>query len=214
MRGNYYILLRREYHSRGLDEKDLPLDPITLLTEWLREAIESGISDPNACVLATSDKTGRVSSRSVLIKRITQEGVVFFSNYNSRKAAQIEENPWVSLTFPWYQLNRQVHLEGIARKISREESEEYFRMRDRLSQIGAWASRQSEPLTSRFHLMARAAFFYLKFLFREVPCPPHWGGYIVVPERVEFWQGRKHRLHDRFVYMREGDKWKIVRLFP
>jgi len=212
-RGNY-LLIRREYKSEPLRRCDLPPNPITVIKKWLSEAIESGIPDPNACVLSTSDKNGNVSSRTVLIKKITDEGLIFFTNYNSRKSNQISENNNVSLLFPWYALNRQLHIEGKAYRISREESEEYFRMRDRLSQIGAWASHQSEPLPSRFHLMVRASFYYLKFLGREVPCPPFWGGFIVKPHRVELWQGRPHRMHDRFVYIKNGDEWEIKRLYP
>lgn len=209
-----YILIRRHYTLKRITEKDLPDNPIILAKKWVKEAIENNLLDPNAAVLSTSNKMGRVSSRTILVKKITDEGFYFFTNYNSRKAMDIEENNYVSLLFFWPLLERQIQVRGTAEKIPYDESAEYFSTRDRMSQIGAWASKQSQYLPSRLHLLARAAYFWFKYLFQEIPCPPHWGGYIIKPYEIEFWQGGNYRLHSRFLYKKENEKWIIMPLYP
>jgi pyridoxamine 5'-phosphate oxidase len=211
--------LRREYGDRGLDVPDLAPDPISMFRRWFDDTVAAGLHEPNAMVVATVSPAGRPSSRTVLLKGVDERGFVFFTNYESRKAADIAANPHVSLLFPWHDLQRQVRVEGMASKVSTEESEAYFASRPRESQLGAWASPQSRVVASRSALDERYGGVLAQFAgLDEVPVPPHWGGFRVAPYAVEFWQGRKGRMHDRLVYRRAEDDphapWTVDRLAP
>ena len=208
--------MRRQYGEHGLIEGELPLNPIELFNTWLTQAAENEIVvEANAMVLST-EVDDQPTSRTVLLKDLTDSGFTFFSNYESRKGKQISENKNVSLLFPWYPMERQVIAIGSATKISREDSEKYFTTRPRSSQIGAWASEQSTELSSRQELENKFKELENKFAKEEViPTPPYWGGYIVDPISIEFWQGRYSRLHDRIRYVREkNNNWQIKRLNP
>ena len=207
--------MRRQYGEVGLVEANLPANPITLFDTWLKDAAANEIVvEANAMVLSTA-ADGRLSSRTVLLKDLTQDGFTFFSNYNSRKAQQIEKNANVSLVFHWYPLERQVIVIGSASKVSKEESEKYFASRPRGSQIGAWASAQSSELSSRAELEEKFANFEAKWpIGEQIPRPDFWGGYVVKPESIEFWQGRYSRLHDRIRYVKEDNNWHLKRLNP
>ncbi len=205
--------LRQEYRFKSLDENDVAADPLQQFQRWFEEALNAQLPEPNAMTLATATRDGRPSARIVLLKGADQRGFVFFTNYRSRKGREIEDNPQASLTFLWIELERQVRIEGRVEKVPRAESEQYFAGRPLPSRIGAWASPQSEVLPERAWLEARFVEAQQRF-GDNVPCPEHWGGYRVVPEVVEFWQGRVSRLHDRLVYRREGDGWRVERLGP
>ncbi len=208
--------MRRQYGEIGLIEGSLPADPLELFDAWLKEASSNEVVvEANAMVLSTVDG-GQPSSRTVLLKDLTKDGFTFFSNYNSRKAGEIAKNNKVSLVFPWYPMERQVIVIGSATKVSQEKSEKYFATRPRGSQIGAWASEQSTELSSRGALEEKFAFFEAKWPQGEqIPKPDFWGGYVVNPTSIEFWQGRYSRLHDRIRYVKEGEsKWQIKRLNP
>jgi pyridoxamine 5'-phosphate oxidase len=208
--------MRRQYGEHGLIEGELPLNPIELFNTWLTQAAENEIVvEANAMVLST-EVDDQPTSRTVLLKDLTEGGFTFFSNYESRKGKQISENKNVSLLFPWYPMERQVIVIGSATKISREDSEKYFATRPRSSQIGAWASEQSTELSSRQELENKFKELENKFANEEViPTPPYWGGYIVDPISIEFWQGRYSRLHDRIRYVREkNNNWQLKRLNP
>jgi pyridoxamine 5'-phosphate oxidase len=208
--------MRRQYGEHGLIEGELPLNPIELFNTWLTQAAENEIVvEANAMVLST-EVDDQPTSRTVLLKDLTEAGFTFFSNYESRKGKQISENKNVSLLFPWYPMERQVIVIGSATKIAREDSEKYFTTRPRSSQIGAWASEQSTELSSRQELENKFKELENKFAKEEViPTPPYWGGYIVDPISIEFWQGRYSRLHDRIRYVREkNNNWQIKRLNP
>ena len=208
--------MRRQYGEHGLIEGELPLNPIELFNTWLTQAAENEIVvEANAMVLST-EVDDQPTSRTVLLKDLTEGGFTFFSNYESRKGKQISENKNVSLLFPWYPMERQVIVIGSATKIAREDSEKYFTTRPRSSQIGAWASEQSAELISRQELENKFKELENKFAKDEViPTPPYWGGYIVYPISIEFWQGRYSRLHDRIRYVREkNNNWQLKRLNP
>lgn len=205
---------RKEYSSRGLRREELNLDPIAQFSQWFIQATELEVHEPNAMTMATVDADGMPYQRTVLLKYYDKDGFVFFTNYGSRKAAQIAANPKVSLLFPWITLERQVIIQGHAEKISTAESLRYFASRPRESQIGAWVSNQSEVITSRKFLMQKLAEIRDKFQHGEIPLPSFWGGYRVVPEAIEFWQGGPARLHDRFLYRKQDDVWNIERLSP
>lgn len=206
--------LRKEYSTRGIDREDLDDDPVRQFDRWFEEARSAGLHEPNAMSLATGNASGELGIRTVLLKLYDARGFVFFTNYGSRKARDIAENAHVALLFPWIPLERQVKITGRAEKISTAESMRYFQSRPRGSQIGAWVSNQSQPLTSR--QMLEGTFRKMQEKFREgkVPLPDFWGGYRVVPETIEFWQGRQNRLHDRFEYRRSGEGWDVRRLMP
>ncbi len=207
--------MRRQYGEHGLIEGELPLNPIELFNTWLTQAAANEIVvEANAMVLST-EVDDQPTSRTVLLKDLTDGGFTFFSNYESRKGKQISENKNVSLLFPWYPMERQVIVIGSATKIARGDSEKYFTTRPRPSQIGAWASEQSTELSSRQELENKFKELENKFAKEEViPTPPYWGGYIVYPISIEFWQGRYSRLHDRIRYVRENNNWQIKRLNP
>jgi pyridoxamine 5'-phosphate oxidase len=181
---------------------------------WLDEALHSKVIDPNAMTVATVDDSRRPTSRVVLLKGFAADGFVFFTNYDSKKAADLDSNPNISLHFFWPDLERQIIISGIAEKTSREESEKYFASRPRDSQLGAWASKQSSVLKDRKELENRFAVVNEQFEGNDIPCPTFWGGYRVTPNRFEFWQGRASRLHDRICYERHDNNWKISRLSP
>lgn len=205
---------RQEYSSRGLHRKELNPDPVAQFAAWFIQATELAVHEPNAMTLATVDESGMPWQRTVLLKYYDHNGFVFFTNYSSCKARQIALNPLVSLLFPWITLERQVIIRGRAEKISTAESLRYFASRPRESQLGAWVSNQSEVITSRKFLLQKLAEIRGKFQQGEIPLPSFWGGYRVVPQAVEFWQGGPARLHDRFLYQKSGDGWQIERLAP
>jgi pyridoxamine 5'-phosphate oxidase len=209
--------LRREYGDRGLDVPDLEPDPVSMFRRWLDDTVEAGVHEPNAMVVATVSADGRPSARLVLLKGLDERGFVFYTNLSSRKGEDIAANPAVSLLFPWHDLQRQVRVEGTASRVSAEEDEAYFASRPRDSQLGAWASPQSEVVSSRSALDEWYGGVLARFADADpVPLPPFWGGFRVAPEVVEFWQGRKGRMHDRLVYRRgdAGADWRIERLAP
>ena len=201
--------------TEGLDETSMDRDPIKQFQLWFNDAIDAKIYLPDAMTLATATPDGKPSARMVLLKQVDQDGFVFFTNYNSAKAVQLDANPLAALVFYWSKLDRQVRVEGSVVRTSTEESYEYFRTRPRESQIGAWASAQSEVITGRDVLEQRARELEEKYLDLEIDCPEHWGGYRLRPERIEFWKSRVGRLHDRILYeRRSGDDWTLSRLAP
>ena len=200
--------------SEGLDEKTIDRDPIKQFQTWLNDAFEAGLPLPEAMTLATATPDGKPSARMVLLKQVDHDGFVFYTNYHSAKAEQLDANPHAALIFYWAKLDRQVRIEGSVSRTSREESQEYFATRPRESQVGAWASEQSEVIASRAVLEQRAEELAKQYGDREIDCPEHWGGYRLKPERIEFWKSRIGRLHDRILYQREGDTWTITRLAP
>ena len=206
--------LRVDYGREPLDEAAMLADPFGQFRVWFDEAVASGIREPNAMVLGTAEAGGRVSCRTVLLKGFDGRGFVFYTNHASRKGRQLAANPRAALLFPWVDLERQVEIEGAVERVSAEESEEYFRSRPRGSRLGAWVSEQSAEIQSREVLLQRLAELEAEFGEGEIPKPDFWGGYRVVPDSMEFWQGGHDRLHDRFLYRREGGGWRRVRLSP
>jgi pyridoxamine 5'-phosphate oxidase len=206
---------RREYLQGGLDRADLADDPFTQFERWMTQVIATGMPDPNAMTIATVDATGQPSQRIVLLKGVDQRGFVFYTNLRSRKAQDLQQNPKISLHFPWYFLERQVKVCGVAEQLSTAESLKYFLSRPRDSQLAAWASQQSRPISSRALLLQQFEAMKNKFSKGEIPLPDFWGGFRVKPHQIEFWQGGAHRLHDRFVYSLKNDnQWQIERLEP
>ena len=207
--------IREDYREDGLLETDLDINPLVQFDRWMEEALTAEIHQPNAMTLTTSTSAGVPSSRIVLLKDVTEEGFVFFTNYNSHKGRELEENPRAALLFLWLAQARQVRVGGSVKRTSDAVSDAYFKTRPRGSQIGAWASAQSEVVASREELVKNAETFKLRFEGQDVPRPPYWGGYVLVPEYVEFWQGRPSRLHDRIKYERVGgQEWDVKRLSP
>ncbi len=205
---------RKEYSDKGMHREDLDSSPVVQFKEWFQQAIDLKLHEPNAMTLATVGEDGMPFQRTVLLKYFDEGGFVFFTNYSSRKAQQIEKNPKVSLLFPWVTLERQVIVQGKAEKISAAESLKYFSSRPRESQLGAWVSNQSEVISSRKLLLQKLNEIKEKFQHGEIPLPSFWGGYRIVPEAVEFWQGGPARLHDRFLYQKDGADWSVDRLSP
>ncbi len=215
MDGTDFIDLRREYDTAGLRRADLHPDPMEQFATWFSTALNSAIPDANAFTLATTNAAGRPSARIVLLKEFSSRGFVFFTNYESQKGKELQENPQAAFVFYWMQLERQVRGIGRVEKTSREESNNYFHSRPRGSQLGAWVSRQSEVIDARRILDARMAELQQRFGEGPIELPPHWGGYRIAPIEIEFWQGRSNRLHDRFRYAKqEGGDWRIDRLAP
>lgn len=206
--------MRTDYKKASLDEITVPSEPFSFFETWFSQAVNAQIKDPNTMILATSSKEGIPNIRAVLLKIFDEKGFVFFTNYNSTKAKEIEQNPHVGLEFLWLELERQVRVIGKCEKISTAESMAYFMKRSRGSQIGAWVSEQSSVISSRKMLQMQIEKMKEKFAKGSVPLPDFWGGYRVIPSEIEFWQGRESRLHDRILYTQEQEGWKIERLAP
>jgi len=207
--------LRQHYALESLSETDVRPDPVAQFAFWFDEAIASQVTEPNAMTLATATSDGRPSARTVLLKDYGNQGFTFFTNYDSQKGMDLLDNPQAALLFTWLDLQRQVRMEGRVEKIASEDSLAYFQSRPRSSQIGAWSSPQSHVIGGREALEKREQEIEVKFSgVEKLPLPPNWGGYRVIPEAFEFWQGRMSRLHDRILYTREVDGWKIERLAP
>ncbi|MEU3726156.1 pyridoxamine 5'-phosphate oxidase [Streptomyces sp. NPDC031705] len=207
--------MRKQYRSEIVEEAGLAGDPMAQFALWFQQAADSHLFEPNAMVVSTATAGGRPSSRTVLLKQYDSRGFVFFTNYGSRKVREIDENPYVSLLFPWHPIARQVIVTGRAERIGRDETAAYFRSRPHGSQLGAWASAQSTVIGSRAELDRRYAELAERYPEGEqVPVPPEWGGLRVLPDALEFWQGHENRLHDRLRYVLDGDKWRVERLCP
>jgi pyridoxamine 5'-phosphate oxidase len=206
--------LRREYEFKDFTEINIDKDPIKQFQIWLDEAIDKKLTDSNAMFLATSTKDGHPSIRTILLKGLEDNCFIFFTNYESRKGIEINENPNVSLLFFWRELERQVRIDGVAEKISRKESEIYFHSRPYESQIAAYASTQSKVISNRDELEKKYNEILSKYEGNEIPLPGNWGGYKVIPNKIEFWQGRQNRLHDRVQFSKTNGNWKVERLAP
>ena len=206
--------LRREYLKDGLEREDLADDPFDQFEKWMAQFLELGLADPTAMTVATVAPDGQPSQRIVLLKHVDQSGFVFYTNYSSRKASEIDTNPKISLHFPWHVVERQIKVCGVAEKVSQAESLRYFTSRPKGSQLAAAASPQSKVISSRTLLLNEFERLKQKFREGEIPLPDFWGGYRVVPSEIEFWQGGQNRLHDRFRYTRSEDSWEIDRLAP
>jgi pyridoxamine 5'-phosphate oxidase len=206
--------LRKEYTRNGLTESVADADPVEQFRKWFEEALAADLHEPNAMTLATATSGGRPSARIVLLKGFDERGFVFYTNYEGRKARELEDNPYCALVFYWGELERQVRVEGRASRIPKEESDAYFDSRPRGSRLGAWVSEQSRTIESREALEDRLRELEERYGGAEIPRPPFWGGYRVEPDSVEFWQGRENRLHDRLIYRRSERGWKIERLQP
>jgi pyridoxamine 5'-phosphate oxidase len=206
--------LRRSYETEGLREADAPEAPMVLLRQWLDEAIAAGCLEPTGMALSTVTAEGRPRVRMVLCKGVSEEGIRFFTNHESAKAVELEASGFAAVAFWWDKLARQIRVEGSIERLPRAESEAYFAVRPRESQLGAWASPQSQPVASREALDALQSEAEARFAGGPVPCPPHWGGYLIRPARVEAWMGGLGRLHDRLVWEREGTDWRLTRLAP
>jgi pyridoxamine 5'-phosphate oxidase len=205
--------LRRDYKQGEFSEHSALANPFEQFKIWFQDALDAEMLEPNAMTLATSSRDGKPSSRVLLLKNFDIRGFVFFTNYESQKAEQLTENPQASLLFYWDKLARQIRINGVCEKISEKESDEYFQTRPYTSRLGAWASKQSKPLSSRFTLMRQVAALMMKYP-KNVPLPPYWGGFRLIPEYFEFWQGRESRLHDRIAYTIKDDVWIKQRLYP
>lgn len=223
MDADHLAALRRSYARAGLDEADLAADPLTQLRRWLDDTVNAELPEPNAMVVATADVAGRPTARYVLLKGLDERGVVFYTNHNSAKGADLDANPYASVLFPWHALERQVRVTGPVCRVSGDETAAYFASRPRGSQLGAWASSQSEPAASRAELDAAYAETERRWqLEAAVPVPAFWGGYRVRIHTAEFWQGRENRLHDRLRYVRVSQdiesqdigEWRVERLWP
>lgn len=211
---NYLNSIRRDFASKPLLEHSVNKNPFQQFEIWIKEAIDSQILDPYAMSVSTVDKDGQPSTRIVYLRGISEKGFVFYTNYKSLKGKGIEENNKVALNFFWGELERQVRVEGVVDKLSAQDSDAYFDKRPRESQIGAWASNQSELLKGREDLEEKVIFYTNKFEGAPVPRPEHWGGYIIKPSKIEFWQGRPSRLHDRLIYSNSNDNWTVYRVAP
>ncbi len=207
--------MRREYLQGGLDLADLATNPLEQFDRWMKQTIAAEIPDPNAMTIATVDASGQPSQRIVLLKKLDEKGFVFYTNLRSRKAQELKQNPKISLHFPWHFIERQIKVCGVAEPLSTTEVLKYFVTRPRDSQLGAWASQQSRPISSRAVLMQQFESMKNKFSKGEIPIPDFWGGFRVKPHQIEFWQGGENRLHDRFQYnLDQSGVWKIERLEP
>lgn len=206
--------MRQEYRSGNLDEKEMPSNPLDQFRNWFEEAISSGITEPNAMTVATSTAEGKPSARVVLLKEMNDNGFIFFTNYNSRKGHELITNPFVAVVFDWHDIERQVRIEGIIEKVDENESDAYFNIRPNESKLGAWASPQSKIVSGREELEELEKSYAIRFKGNEIPRPPHWGGFLIKPTMIEFWQGRPNRMHDRMAYYKNGSNWELRRLAP
>jgi pyridoxamine 5'-phosphate oxidase len=206
--------IRKTYRAGELDERDVLSHPVEQFKLWLQQAVDAEMLEPTAMTLATADKAGRPSARTVLLKNVDEQGFVFYTNYESRKANDMAANPQAALLFFWDKLERQVRVEGTITKVSTQQSEAYFKSRPHGSQLGAWVSQQSSVIESREVLEEKMRELENKFSEGNVPLPEFWGGYVLQPESIEFWQGRPSRLHDRLKYSKISNGWKIERLSP
>ncbi|MBA2369288.1 MAG: pyridoxamine 5'-phosphate oxidase [Candidatus Protochlamydia sp.] len=209
-----FQILRKEYKLKRLERSSLDSDPFTQFKSWFEEACKAQVVEPNAMSLATASLEGRPSCRIVLLKGIDQKGLLFFTNYESRKGKELNQNPYATLCFFWKELERQVIIEGPVEKISTQESELYFNSRPRGSKITAWLSRQSQFISNREDLEEEYQLLMEEYEEKNIPMPSYWGGYRLIPERFEFWQGRENRLHDRFQYLVRNNNWTISQLYP
>jgi len=206
--------LRHEYGNTPLLEEELTSDPVEQFLFWLKEALRAQVMEPNGMTLATETPSGRPSSRTILLKGVDRGNFLFYTNYASRKGEHLAKHPFASLTFWWKEIYRQVNIEGKVKKVSRRESLAYFKKRPRGAQLAALTSHQSEPLATRVEIDTTYKLLKKKYSGREIPCPKEWGGYSLEPDRMEFWQGRKNRLHDRFLYVKTNGEWVLTRLSP
>jgi pyridoxamine 5'-phosphate oxidase len=211
---NYINTLRHDFSKQTLDEKDVHRNPIIQFSKWFTEAVDAKVNEPNAMTVCTATKDGIPSARILLLRNFDDNGFVFYTNYNSRKGGEIDENPNAALLFFWPELERQVRIEGVLSRQTNEESDLYFKSRPRTSKLGAWTSAQSKVIASRTILDEEYENLSKRFPGEDVPRPPHWGGYILKPSSIEFWQGRPSRLHDRILFIQEENEWKISRLAP
>ncbi len=207
--------LREDYRAKTLEIGDVHSDPILQFKDWFQEALDSTIKEANAMTIATVDAAGKPSARIVLLKGFDENGFIFYTNYDSKKGQDLAANPNIAAVFLWKDLERQIRIDGVAKKISRADSLKYYKSRPKGSQIGAWASPQSQIIPDRSILENNAIDLKEKYKASDsLPIPPHWGGYVIQPNLIEFWQGRSSRLHDRICYTLEGEQWKIDRLAP
>jgi len=205
---------RRDFNQGELDATDLQDSPLKMFQAWMQEAVMKGVEEPNAMSVSTVDASGMPQSRIVYLRDVVEEGFIFYTNYQSNKGVQIAHKQKIAVLFFWPKLDRQIRITGVVEKIPAEMSDAYFENRPRQSQIGAWASPQSQPIANRQELLDNVAEYEAEFDGKEVTRPPHWGGYVISPQHMEFWQGRSARLHDRFLYEWEGEEWNLSRLAP
>ena len=206
--------MRREYEAGELNEKDLTAEPLVMFSRWLQEAVNTGVTEPNAMTLATATTEGRPSARVVLLKEVNSEGFVFFTNYLSRKGRELLENPHAALVFDWHEMERQVRIEGRVEKLTAKESDDYFISRPENAKIGAWTSPQSKIVKNRSELDKLRKETEQRFAHKEIHRPDHWGGFLIRPTVIEFWQGRPDRMHDRIAYYKTEEGWSMHRLAP
>jgi pyridoxamine 5'-phosphate oxidase len=210
----YINTLRHDFSKQTLDEKNVSINPILQFEKWFKEAVDAHVNEPNAMTVCTATTEGKPSARILLLRNFNENGFVYYSNYTSRKGTEIAANPNCALLFFWPELERQVRIEGLVQKQSSEESDLYFNTRPRGSKLGAWTSEQSKVIANREVLNEEYEKISKKYPNENVPRPPHWGGYVIKPVSIEFWQGRPSRLHDRILYTLENKNWKIERLAP
>ena len=207
--------LRQDYRSASLSKSDVDKNPFQQFSKWFKEALNAKVTEPNAMTIATSNKNAIPSARIVLLKEFNEAGFVFYTNYNSQKGKELEENPHAALIFFWGDLERQIRIEGVVEKVTEEDATEYFNSRPKGSQLGALTSPQSETIPNRAFLEYKLADLEKEYHYKDIPKPAHWGGYRVIPNKIEFWQGRTSRLHDRIVYLKNDDQsWRFERLAP
>ncbi|WP_294081463.1 pyridoxamine 5'-phosphate oxidase [Proteiniphilum sp. UBA5384] len=206
--------MRQEYREGSLDETEVALNPLDQFKLWMDAAIASGLSEPNAMVVATTTVSGKPSARVVLLKELNDQGFVFYTNYMSRKGRELLANPFTAVVFDWHEIERQVRIEGTVEKVEDKESDTYFNVRPDDAKIGAWASPQSKVVKSREELKKMEEEYATQFEGSDIPRPPHWGGFLIRPTMIEFWQGRPNRMHDRIAYYKIDMDWEIVRLAP
>jgi len=206
--------IRINYKKKSLDTKDVSINPFSQFDKWFNETLKSGILEPTAFILATADINAKPSARALLMKGYDNEGFYFYTNYESRKGKELQDNNQASMLFFWSELERQIRIEGLVYKISESESFEYFKTRPFKSKVGAWASNQSTVIESRMTIIKKFFKYLSKFHSKDIPLPPYWGGYKLIPNSFEFWQGRENRLHDRIRYRQHNNTWILERLSP